>query len=393
MTILGIFLIKEIRTGGDRRYLELMEDLAGRGNNVFVIMNSYLDYKPVHLNTITFPIKYKRRSFPPGSYLFKRGLKQNIPAIRKLHDKEQFEILHIHGDMHLKAALYIKKKLGIPLFYASRNNDIERDKIIRKSGLLSFKQYLFNILYSHINISREKQIARNAALITFQSTGDMGDFVKRTHCEEKKIVIIPGNIGPPRFSESWKNKNTSSSVKNIIFIGSPLPSKGFTILISALGLLKQKGYSNFNCHVLMRLEGSTKEKFIKLIHDANLTENIVFEGFKDPFPYLAESDLLVYPALYDAFPDVLLEALHTGCPVIASNTGGIPDILSHKELLFNPYNIEEIVDIIIRCIDDTSFYQNIRHLCNERAAMFYFDWAERFESAINSFLKGTLSVA
>jgi hypothetical protein len=52
MNILGIFLINQIRTGGDRRYLELMEGLAARNNNVLVIMNGFLDYTPVYLKKI-----------------------------------------------------------------------------------------------------------------------------------------------------------------------------------------------------------------------------------------------------------------------------------------------------------------------------------------------------
>jgi hypothetical protein len=71
MNILGLYLLKQIRTGGDRRYLELMEGLAERGNTVVVIMNEYFDYTPRYIKRINLPIQYTYRGFPPASYLFK----------------------------------------------------------------------------------------------------------------------------------------------------------------------------------------------------------------------------------------------------------------------------------------------------------------------------------
>jgi glycosyltransferase involved in cell wall biosynthesis len=93
---------------------------------------------------------------------------------------------------------------------------------------------------------------------------------------------------------------------------------------------------------------------------------------------------MVYPTLYDAFPDTILEALHTGCPVIASRAGGIPDLLKHDELLFEPGNIYEIADRIEKCIRDKEFYMQIRDFCRSRAEVFYFNWAERFENAMKN---------
>jgi glycosyltransferase involved in cell wall biosynthesis len=110
---------------------------------------------------------------------------------------------------------------------------------------------------------------------------------------------------------------------------------------------------------------------------------VSLEGFKDPFPYLAECDLMVYPTLYDAYPDTVLEALHTGCPVIAASAGGLPDLLQHQELLFKSGDCNEIAGKIERCITENSFYQKIRLLCAERAEAHRFDWAGRFETAMS----------
>jgi hypothetical protein len=75
MNILGVFLNNQARTGGDRRYLELMESLAARGNTVIVIMNDFYDYQPQYIKVIGLAIKYIRHRPPPASYLFKKNVK------------------------------------------------------------------------------------------------------------------------------------------------------------------------------------------------------------------------------------------------------------------------------------------------------------------------------
>jgi glycosyltransferase involved in cell wall biosynthesis len=198
-------------------------------------------------------------------------------------------------------------------------------------------------------------------------------------------VIIPGNIGPPRCTPEWENKNKSAKVEKIVYIGSLSASKGLWELLGALGQLVEKGYRFLQCRILGRLENA--EPVIDLIKKLGIEENVLLEGFKDPFPYLTESDLMVYPTLYDAFPDTVLEALHTGCPVIASSAGGLPDMLKYQELLFKPGDIQGIADRIEKCIKDSVFYGHIRKLCSERAKEYRFDWAEQFEKAMTNYVK------
>jgi glycosyltransferase involved in cell wall biosynthesis len=392
LNILGVFLNNQARTGGDRRYLELMEDLAARGNTVIVLMNSFYNYHPKYIKTITLSIKYIRHRFPPASYLFKKNVKKNIfNILRQIWDYncEAVDFIHIHGDMHLKTAIYLKKQLKTLLFYASRCSDIDRAKILRSSGSLTLQQYLFSLICDSVNRSRERQIARYADLIAHQNQMDADCFISRAGAFKPsfrdrlkvKTIIIPGNIGPPRCSAEWQDKNKSGEVKRIVYVGSLSADKGFFDLLKSLGKLKNKGYAFLSCSVLGRKENINQT--FHLMKKMNIEGMVFIEGFKDPFPYLAGSDLMVYPTLYDAYPDTVLEALHTGCPVIAASVGGIPDMLKYPELLFESGNFNEIAEKIELCITNNEFYQKIRFLCAERAAVHRFDWAGQFESAMS----------
>ncbi|GHV69798.1 hypothetical protein AGMMS49928_13910 [Spirochaetia bacterium] len=366
--------------------MDLLEMLAKQGNNVFVIMNSFLDYAPLSFIRIDFPLKYKRHHLPPASYLFKENIKRNLENVKKVifdSGVTSIDFLHIHGDIYLKSAIYIKKKMRVPLFYASRCNDVDRAHILRHHGVLNFKEYLFSLVYEPINRFREKQIKKYADIIAFLSTPDKIRFLERTGCSESKTVVIPNHIGPPRFTPEWENKNHSRNVQKLVYVGSLSASKGLWDLLKALAILKNRGYSSLYCSVLGRNEKA--EKTYEFVKKLNLTEMVSIEGYKNPFPYFAECDLFIYPTLYDAFGNVITEALHTGCPVIASRVGGIPDLLAYPELLFESGNTGEIADRIERCIKDETFYAHIRKLCAERAEAHRFDWAGKFAEAMENY--------
>lgn len=385
MNIIGIFLNNEMRTGANRRYLELMEGLAEKGHNVAVIMNTYLDYAPRHFTRIDIPVKYKRRGFPPASYLFKKAIKKNISFLRQQFLAQETlpaDWIHIHGDIHFAAALYLKKNTGAKLFFAFRCNDITRAGILRKQKAYTVKEYIASYVYNAKDWFRERQIAQNADLITFQNTPDRDIFIHRSGSAKRqdKTVIIPGNIGLPRFTNETRQKNISSSVKNLVYVGSVSLSKGLQQLLEAVALLKKRGHTELHLSILGKTSG--EEKAFSLVSSLGIVDMVSFEGYVLPFPFLEKCDLMVYPTLYDAFPDTILEALHSGCPVIASRVGGIPEMLEYPDLLFDLANVTQIADKIERCIVDAGFYKKIREYCKTRSALYNFDWTERFAQAM-----------
>ncbi len=237
-----------------------------------------------------------------------------------------------------------------------------------------------------VSYHREHIVARAASLVTFQNIADRNEFIFRTHYSIDRTVIIPGNIGPPRFTPKWQNKNTSTGVKNLIYVGNLSVSKGLRYLLEALAILKDRGYMNLKLFILGKPD--EKKEIETIITRLNISNMVSIEGYQLPFPYFVKCDLLVYPSLYDAFPDAVLEALHAGCPVIASAVGGLPDILVAADLLFPIADSLAIADKIECAIKDPEYYQKIRILCAKRAQVYQFDWAEAFENAMKAGLPG-----
>jgi glycosyltransferase involved in cell wall biosynthesis len=386
MTILGLYLLNHIRTGGNRKYLELLEGLAAKDNRVLVLFNDFPDYIPSYFKKIEVPLRYGGK-FPPASYLFTQFVKQNIKQLEKKIKSSGGDVDFIinFGDTQLNAALYLKQELKTKLLYGVRCSDIDRAYILRLYGHMSIKKRVFSLLYEQIERHREKKIARYADCITFLNNFDKESFQRRTHCRESKISVIHNHIGPPVCTDDFKNKNNSSFLKNIVYAGVMSADKGLFDLLQAAAILRDQGY-NLHYYLLGRLENTGI--VYKLISRLDLKNLISFEGYQNPLPYFVKCDLFVYPTLYDAFGNVVTEALHTGCPVIASDVGGVTEILHYPELLFTLGKPEEIAKKIEACIRNPDHYQKIRSLCRKRAENFYFDWIGLYESILKNSIKG-----
>ncbi len=377
MKILCPFLNNEVRTGGQRRYLELMDDLAARGNEVTGIISEELNYEITNAKVIKVKCSYKHEDKYPKSFRFAKAVKNLPPSV--LGEISRNEVIMIHGETHLKTAAWLRKKYGIPLLYAHRNNVVRSLLIaLKESSPNRLKlRTLYRLL---VHFWYEKRITANADSIVFQSPYDRDDFCKRNPKAVEKSVIIRGNIGLPRFKKEWENCNESKFLKKIVFLGALGERKGIIYLLKALGRLNERGIKDIELDVL---GPGKKEIYLGYIREQKMEERIRFQGrVSNPFDYLRESDLMVVPSIFDSYPDTVLEALHSGIPVIGSRAGGIPDMLEKDELLFPVQDSVELAATLEKMYKSREYYNHVRELCAERQAQFHFDWSGMWEEAL-----------
>lgn len=84
----------------------------------------------------------------------------------------------------------------------------------------------------------------------------------------------------------------------------------------------------------------------------------------------ASASAFIYPSLYEGFGIPLLEAMAAGCPVIASNTSSIPEVVGNAGLLFNPENPDDLVQKIEKIINDKTLAKNLIDKGKIRARQF-----------------------
>jgi glycosyltransferase involved in cell wall biosynthesis len=108
-------------------------------------------------------------------------------------------------------------------------------------------------------------------------------------------------------------------VKNIVAVGRLGAEKGHADLIEAFALLVQKRGKQFHLHIAG--EGALRENLEGLIAKLNVSDCAFLHGYvANPFPLLKHADLMVLPSRYEGLPNVMLEAMLCGCPVLATNT-------------------------------------------------------------------------
>ena len=128
--------------------------------------------------------------------------------------------------------------------------------------------------------------------------------------------------------------------------------KGFDLLIRAVDRLLAAGR---DLTLLIGGEGPSRQVLQSLIDGLGRGDRIRLLGFQsDIIPFYEAMDLFVLSSLREGLPNVLLEAMALGVPVVATRIAGIPRLIEHETngLLVEPGVMEPLADAIGRLIDD-----------------------------------------
>ncbi len=102
-------------------------------------------------------------------------------------------------------------------------------------------------------------------------------------------------------------------------------------------------------------KGELEKELKKKVRRASLENHIIFTGFRRDIPeILSLLDLFVLPSHLEGLGTSLLDALYMGIPIVATSTGGIPEIIKHEEwgLLVPPRNPRALSKAIISLLTD-----------------------------------------
>ena len=138
----------------------------------------------------------------------------------------------------------------------------------------------------------------------------------------------------------------------LLFVGSLIPAKNVTGLVTCLRHLKK----NFKLVIIG--EGPERKKIGQLVTGYGLKGKVMMLGQKprqETLSIIAACDVLILPSKSEQFPNVVLEGLAMGKPVIATKVGGIPEIKSaNLHLIDNLEEICQVLDSGIKAQEDDS---------------------------------------
>jgi len=333
------------------------------------LINSISNINPrIEIHIVSFSDK--------NETIYKKGFTVHLLRLQKFPTSEYWylhrilneKILEISPDLvhlHLIHPPYsFITQLNIPLVVTVHGlNSMKVKGSYPKSDYLNFRFFL----YPHF----EKKALRRATKIINVSnwTKQKSDSLIGPN---SKTTYIPNGIAFEKYS-SIKLKDIKHP--SIFFAGRLVKLKNVDLLIKSLSIIKG---INPNIHLYVAGDGPQYEKLRLLSVELNVDKNITFLNFiseDEMLEMYASADIFVLPSKFENCPMVLLEAIASGIPVVASNVGGIPQILDNGKygLLAEPESPEDFAQKIITLIKNPGLRDELSIKGKQRAKEYSWD--------------------
>jgi glycosyltransferase involved in cell wall biosynthesis len=193
--------------------------------------------------------------------------------------------------------------------------------------------------------------------------------LRREGIPARRIDIIPNGIDVSDFPAARRPaRKVVTTVANIRI------DKGHDVLLEAVrGVLERHPDARFR----IVGDGPLRATIEARAHTLGVAGYVDFLGARDDVPeQLATSDVFAFPSLMEAFPNGVMEAMATGLPVVATDVGGIPELVHHERngLLVPPGDPGALAAGIVRLLDDPAFADACGRAARETiAARYSFD--------------------
>lgn len=158
----------------------------------------------------------------------------------------------------------------------------------------------------------------------------------------------------------------------LLVVGRLSHEKGHADFLHALDILRRKTSLPF--HAVLVGDGPEQGRLEALRKKLGLENAVTMAGLQhDVRPYYAIASMVVMPSHSEGSPNVLLEAMAAGVPVIATRVGGVPEIATSEEtaLLTEPRNPEALADAMARMLADGALRERLARNAKELAEKQY----------------------
>jgi glycosyltransferase involved in cell wall biosynthesis len=156
----------------------------------------------------------------------------------------------------------------------------------------------------------------------------------------------------------------------VVSVGRMVPKKGFDVLLRATSILAERGVE---LDLVVAGEGGSHEPELRrLVKELNLTNVVSFVGTQtqaELFELYSTSTVfslacrVVDDGDRDGIPNVMMEAMSTGLPVVSTNVSGIPELVEDgvSGILVEPESPDALADALLRVIKDPSLADRLGH--------------------------------
>jgi glycosyltransferase involved in cell wall biosynthesis len=145
------------------------------------------------------------------------------------------------------------------------------------------------------------------------------------------------------------------------------PRKGYEVMLRALPVIV-RAVPTAHYMIVGSDDQGYADRLKRLAQELKIADRVHIVGFQDPVqPFLAALDLYVHPALMEGFGIAVVEAMAMGKAVVATTTGGLPEVVAHGEtgLLVPPGDAELLAATVVTLLEDRDRREQMG--CNGKA--------------------------
>ncbi len=183
-----------------------------------------------------------------------------------------------------------------------------------------------------------------------------------------KITVIYNGIAPEN-TDQQKHPGIQAAAGSGAVVGTVsrlIKNKGIEVMLNAFRMMTD---SREDVSFLVVGGGRLRLAFMQQAADLGLTGRINFTGHvEDVHPFLDMMDVFVMPSLSESMPFSLMEAMSAGKPVIATDVGGVKELVFQNEsgLLVPPNDPKEMFRAILALLNDPDRAVSIGNKAKER---------------------------
>lgn len=169
------------------------------------------------------------------------------------------------------------------------------------------------------------------------------------------VDLLPNPIGND-INGIIESETVQREPHQLLFAGHCIPTKGVFELVEACSKIS---------NIKLRMIGAVNPEMKRLLLEKAEKKNEWLEiagqvSHEQTLREMKACDIFILPTYTEGFPNVLLESMACGCPIIASAVGAIPEMLEdengkHFGVLIEPKNVEALKTAILRMLSDTQF--------------------------------------
>ena len=181
-------------------------------------------------------------------------------------------------------------------------------------------------------------------------------------CGSSKILCVPNGIERDLISHNQPFRPDVTKELVLISVGNLTENKNIALIIEAVREIMSQGEK-----VTLSIvgDGPKKIELKNLIEKYDLSKSVHLRGKLPPekvYELIRKSNFFVLSSFREGRPNVLLESMALGTPIIASNIDGVAELIKdgHSGLLYDPHSCKELVKCINRIAQNTNLQKELR---------------------------------